>query len=153
MPMEGKLGLVMFQFEYLNKKKMPLEEAIPEQFDGFLGQIPNGYDFAVETRNPNYLNENFFDFLKVREVGFVLLEGYYMPRIADIVTENDVHTSTFTVIQLHGPDRQEIENQTGGVWNNIVAPKGDGLKTTASIIKENTLKGIKTFVNVNNHYE
>jgi uncharacterized protein YecE (DUF72 family) len=70
MPIEGKLGPVMFQFEYLNKKKMPSEEAIPEQFDGFLGQIPNGYDFAVETRNPNYLNENFFDFLKVREVGY-----------------------------------------------------------------------------------
>jgi hypothetical protein len=47
----------------------------------------------------------------------------------------------------------KIEERTGGFWDEIVEPKDDGLKATASIIKENTQRGINTFVNVNNHYE
>ena len=52
-----------------------------------------------------------------------------------------------------GPDRQGIEERTGGLWNEIVEPKDKGLKETTSIIEENTKEGITTFLNINNHYE
>jgi hypothetical protein len=48
---------------------------------------------------------------------------------------------------------QGIEKRTGGLWNDIVDPKDDGLEATASIVKENTRAGLTTIVNVNNHYE
>ena len=54
---------------------------------------------------------------------------------------------------LHGPDRQAIEQQTGSIWNEIVEPRPKDLKTTASIINNNTERKIATFVNINNHYE
>jgi uncharacterized protein YecE (DUF72 family) len=146
-PMKDKLGPVMFQFEYLNKKKMPSKEAFIERLDEFFNHAPKGFDYAVETRNPNYLTEDFFDFLRV------LIEGYYMPHIADIAEKHDVRTAKFSVVRLHGPDREGIEERTGGSWNEIVEPKDDGLKTTTSIIKENASRKINTFVNVNNHYE
>ena len=82
-----------------------------------------------------------------------MLEGYYMPPIADIAAEHDVRTVKFSIIRLHGPDKQAIEARTGGLWGEIVDPKDDGLKATASIIGWNAGKGITTFVNVNNHYE
>lgn len=56
-------------------------------------------------------------------------------------------------MRLHGPDRQGIEERTGGLWGEIVDPKDDGLKATVSIIGENAREGIRTVVNVNNHYE
>jgi uncharacterized protein YecE (DUF72 family) len=152
-PMSDKLGPVMFQFEYLNKKKMPSKKAFFERLDEFFEQAPKGYDYAVETRNPNYLAEDYFDFLSKRRLGFVLLEGYYMPHIVEIAAEHDVRTAEFSIVRLHGPDRQEIEERTGGLWNDIVEPKDDGLKATASIIGDNVSKSITTFVNVNNHYE
>jgi uncharacterized protein YecE (DUF72 family) len=110
-------------------------------------------DYAVETRNPNYLAEEFFDFLRARGLGFVMLEGYYMPYIAKVVAEHDVRTAKFSIVRLHGPDRQGIEARTGGLWSEIVDPKDEGLKTTASIIAENAREGVRTVVNVNNHYE
>ena len=152
-PMRDKLGPIMFQFEYLNKKKMPSREVFLERLDEFFGRASQGYDYAVETRNKNYLTEDFFRFLRERGLGLVLIEGYYMPHIADITAEYDVRTTEFSIVRLHGPDREGIEERTGGSWNEIVEPKDDGLKTTASIIRENIKRKITTYVNVNNHYE
>lgn len=152
-PMKDKLGPVMFQFEYLNKKKMSSKEVFLEQLKKFFERAPKGFDYAIETRNPNYLAEDLFDFLRKRGLGFVMLEGYYMPHITAIAAEHDFRTAEFSIIRLHGPDREGIEERTGGSWNEIVEPKDSGLKATASIIKENTKRGITTFVNVNNHYE
>ena len=152
-PMRDKLGPVMFQFEYLNKKKMPSKEVFLERIGEFFDKALKGFDYAVETRNPNYLAEDFFDFLRQRDLGFVLLDGYYMPHIAEVAAEHNVRTAKFSIVRLHGPDRQGIEAQTGGPWNKIVDLKDDGLKATASIIRENTKREINTYVNVNNHYE
>jgi len=152
-PMKGKLGPLMFQFEYLNKQKMPSMKAFLEHLDAFFEQAPKGYDYAVETRNPNYLKEDLFDFLRERKLGFVLLEGYYMPHIAEVATKHDIRTAEFSVIRLHGPDRQGIEERTGGLWNDVSEPKDDGLKAAACILDENVGKKISTYVNVNNHYE
>jgi hypothetical protein len=79
--MKSKLGPVMFEFEYLNKKKMPSKKAFIERLGAFFERAPKGYDYAVETRNPNYLTEDLFAFLRDRDLGFVMLEGYYMPPI------------------------------------------------------------------------
>lgn len=152
-PMRDKLGPVMFQFEYLNKKKMPSKAAFLERLGEFFDKAPKGFDYAVETRNPNYLTEDFIDFLKLHGLGFVLLEGYYMPHIADVVAKHDVRTAKYLIVRLHGPDREGIEERTGGLWGEIVDPKDEGLRAAELIIKANIRKEITTFVNVNNHYE
>jgi uncharacterized protein YecE (DUF72 family) len=151
--MRDKLGPIMFQFEYLNKKKMPSLEAFLERFDGFFEQAPKDFEYAVEPRNPNYLTDDFFDFLRLHGLGFILLEGYYMPHIAKIAAEHDVCTADFSIVRLHGPDRQEIEEKTGGLWGEIIEPKDEGLKVAASLIKQNTKRKISSYINVNNHYE
>ncbi len=83
----------MFQFEYLNKKKMPSREAFLKRLDEFFNRAPKGFDYAVETRNKNYLAEDFFEFLRNRGLGFVMLEGYYMPHIAEIAAKHDIRTA------------------------------------------------------------
>lgn len=45
-PMRGKLRPLMFQFEYLNKEKMPSKAACLKRLDEFFGQAPKGYDYA-----------------------------------------------------------------------------------------------------------
>jgi uncharacterized protein YecE (DUF72 family) len=62
-------------------------------------------------------------------------------------------TAEHSIVRLHGPDRKAIEGRTGGLWGEIVDPKDEGLKATVSIIEQNTGRGIRTFVNINNHYE
>ncbi len=62
-------------------------------------------------------------------------------------------TAGFQIIRLHGGDRLEIEAETGDVWNQVVAPKPEGLESAAKIVRANARKNILTYINFNNHSE
>ena len=152
-PMGDKLGPVMFQFEYLNKKKMSSKEEFFDRLHDFFQDAPTGYQYAIETRNKNYLSDEFFEFLRDHELGFVYLDGYYMPPISWVHENFDTKTTDYSIIRLHGGDRAGIEKITGSVWDKIVDPKDKGLQTAARIVSENKMNKVSTYVNVNNHYE
>lgn len=152
-PMKEKLGPIMFQFEYLNKTKMPSLGIFLERLTDFFNRVPAGHAYALEIRNPNYLKPDLFAFLQQHQIGMVLLEGYYMPPIKTVVADHDVHTSDFLVLRLHGPDRKEIEAKTKGVWDDIMLAKDEGLASAGTIIQDSLAKDLDTYVNVNNHYE
>ena len=61
---------------------MPTKAAFPDRIGEFFDKAPSGFDYAVETGNQNYLAEDFFDFLRQRGLGFVLLDGCYLTRTA-----------------------------------------------------------------------
>ena len=152
-PLGQKLGPIMFQFEYLNRQKMPSKAAFLERFGDFVDRAPTGFEYAIETRNPNYLSPEFFGFLRARKIGFVYIEGYYMPPIREVFERHHPATADSCVIRLHGGDRLEIEEETGEAWDRILAPKPEGIGAAARIVAGNTRRGIKTFLNVNNHFE
>lgn len=152
-PMGKNLGPIMFQFEYLNKQKMPSKEVFFELFGKFIRSAPQKFQYAVEIRNPNYLSLSFFDFLRAHNLGFVYLEWYYMPPIGQIFERFHPSTSTFSIIRLHGSDRKEIETETGEVWNKIVAPKIDSIQSAVRITRNNAHSKVLTYINVNNHFE
>jgi uncharacterized protein YecE (DUF72 family) len=152
-PLGKKLGPIMFQFEYLNRQKMPSREVFYERFGDFVSAAPKGPAYAVEIRNPNYLVPDFFDFLRLHGLGFVYLDGYYMPPIGEVFAKNKPRTAPFQVVRLHGGDRGKIEKETGEVWDRIVAPKPAAVAAAVEITIENVRKKITTYVNVNNHFE
>ena len=151
--MENKLGPVMFQFEYLNRQKMPSLKVFIEKLSEFFEQAPKEFEYAVEIRNPNYLNQVFYSFLRDMSISPILLEGYYMPPISKVTEEFDISSDKPLIIRLMGPDRQKIEKLTGEKWDRIVAPKDESLGSVAQIVEQNIGLKRKVFVNVNNHYE
>jgi uncharacterized protein YecE (DUF72 family) len=95
----------------------------------------------------------FFDFLKEHNLGYVYLDGYYMPPIGEVFEKYQPATADYAIVRLHGGDRKEIEKITGEIWNSVAAPKPKGLESAARIVKANQQRGMRTYVNVNNHYE
>jgi uncharacterized protein YecE (DUF72 family) len=152
-PMKERLGPLMFQFEYLNLKKMPSQEEFMERFARFRASLPEGYVYGIETRNPKYLNRAYFDFLARAGLYHVFIQGYYMPSIFDVYAEHVEHIENFTVIRLHGPDRQGIEKKTGKIWDSIAAPKDHEITKLKAMLADLDSRGVTTYVNVNNHYE
>jgi uncharacterized protein YecE (DUF72 family) len=148
-----KLGPIMFQFEYLNRKKMSSRDAFLERLEEFFDKAPGDFQYAIETRNPNYLSKEFFGFMQRRNIGYVFLEGYYMPPIAEVFSTYDTATAGFGVIRLHGGDRKEMEERTGEKWNRIVEPRDASLESASEIVEEYYRRRIHAFVNVNNHFE
>jgi uncharacterized protein YecE (DUF72 family) len=152
-PMKAQLGPIMFQFEYLNKQKMPSQKEFQVRFAAFLAEIDRDYQYGVEIRNPNYLNENYFRFLQDNEVGHVFLQGYYMPSVAGIYHKFKSFLHGPVVFRLHGPDRSDIEKKSGGNWNKILEPKDAELQDIAGIVCELLERKMDIYVNMNNHYE
>jgi uncharacterized protein YecE (DUF72 family) len=152
-PLNNQLGSLMYQFEYLNKQKMSSQFEFQKQFEAFLKNSPSGYPYAIEIRNPNYLNKHFFDFLNQNNLQFVFLQGYYMPSILDIYDKFRDRIRGTSVIRLHGGDRQEIEEKSGGQWNQILEPKDKELEQVVDMVRDLLTRQVNVFLNVNNHYE
>lgn len=152
-PLKERSGPLMFQFEYLNKQKMASAGEFREKFAAFIAACPAGYDYAVEIRNPNYLNQDYFAFLKEHKLRHVFVQGYYMPPVFDIYRSYADYIDKATVIRLMGPDRKEIEEKSGFKWNRIFDPKDDELSGIVAMIKNLEERDVDVYLNVNNHYE
>jgi uncharacterized protein YecE (DUF72 family) len=61
--------------------------------------------------------------------------------------------SATTAIRLHGPDRSDIEERSGGNWNKIYDSRDEELSRITKIIEEIHSKNLDIYANVNNHYE
>jgi uncharacterized protein YecE (DUF72 family) len=154
-PLEDVLGPLMFQFEYLNREKMASQQRFEELLEGFRQQLPDTCQYGVEVRNARYLNPSYFEFLARNGLSPVLLEGYWMPPIAQVYSKwrSLIAGHGPVVIRLLGPDRKGIEKEAGKRWDQIVASKDEQLGAIAEMVEDLLGRGVDVYVNVNNHYE
>ena len=152
-PMHDKLGAIIFQFEYLNKQKIPSLSRFLDKLSAFIEQAPSGFKYAVEIRNPRYFTTAYNDFLSQYSLSPVLIDGYYMPPLSEVIQTLDISTGKTLIIRLQGPDRQGIEKKTHKQWDKIVSPQDAGLDVVSGIVKEQLKEGRNVIVSVNNHYE
>jgi uncharacterized protein YecE (DUF72 family) len=150
-PMHTRLGPVMLQFEYLNRRKMPSRSEFLDRLNTFLARLPPDFRYAVETRNPDYLTPDLARCLGEHSVGCVLVDGYHMPPVDEALHRLGTQWADIPVVRLIGPDRSGIEKANGKRWNQIVQPMAEGLDAVARIVLDNVACGRETFVNVNNH--
>ncbi len=118
-PLGDHIGPLMFQFEYLNQIKIASLNHFIDMFEVFRNDLPKGYQYCLEIRNPNFLKTEYFDFLAEHHLGHVFLQGYYMPSIFDVYEKFKDRLSDPVVIRLHGGDRKDIEARTNNTWNEM----------------------------------
>ena len=152
-PLKDKLGPIMFQFEYLNKEKIASQVQLLDALADFFSKAPTGFDYGIEIRNPNFLNKDYSAFLKQFNLSTVLVEGYYMPPVAEVADKIYLSTGNSLVIRLQGPDRQKIEKQTGNKWDKVVSPQSESLNSITNMVKKNISLIKRIIININNHYE
>ncbi len=152
-PLAPKLGLLMFQFEYLNKDKMDSRNRFIDHLDIFFSALPKGLPYAVEIRNPRWIDSSWFSFLRGQQVAPVLLQGYWMDDVISTLTQHGDKLGEVACIRLHGDDRKGIEKASGENWSKIVTPRDEELTTIAPLIAKIAKEGKTLYINVNNHYE
>jgi uncharacterized protein YecE (DUF72 family) len=157
-PLKDLTGCLMLQFEYLNKKKMGSKAEFLSRLGSFIkdrgvSSALKDWAFAVEIRNPNWLDIDYFDFLASHRIGNVFLQGYYMPPVVPVYKKYADSLKGTCVVRLHGPDRAGMEKLTGEKWDAIVAPKDAELPGIADMTKDMLSRGLVVYLNVNNHYE
>ncbi|MBP7604471.1 MAG: DUF72 domain-containing protein [Spirochaetes bacterium] len=150
-PLVPRIDVVMLEFEYLNRQKMPGREAFMEALAVFAGRVPRDIPIGIESRNGNYLTADYFEFLARHGLVHVLSEKQYMPSIAGIAASYGHLLASPVVVRLLGGDRALMEERAGGKWDAIVEPRDTG--PIVSLIKGFNAAGKSVIVNVNNHYE
>lgn len=153
-PLIPKAGLFIFQFEYLNKDKMPSKTRFTEELAAFIDRLPADLPYAFEIRNPRWLDAGWFRLLKERGAGAVLLQGYWMNDVAETLNSyGDLLGSRFCV-RLHGEDREGMDERSAADWSAIIRPKDAELARIIPLVKQLTAgRGRQAFINSNNHYE
>jgi len=104
-----KLGPLLFQFGYFNKKAFIGVNDFLARLVPFMRRLPKGRKFAVEIRNKNWLVPQFIEALRDRSVALTLIDQSWMPRPSAIFDKLDPITSDFTYVRWLG-DRKGIEN-------------------------------------------
>lgn len=159
-PFGQLLGPIMFQFEYLNRQKMPTQDDFQRLFSEFIRQLPRndlpgGLSYGLEIRNQQYLNATYFDFLATERLLPVLIQGYWMPDVREVYAQwrDALFVHPTVILRLMGPNRQEIEKLAPTGWHTIVLPKDNELPDIAAMIEDLLAHDVDVYVNVNNHYE
>ena len=145
-----KLGPLLFQFGYFNKKAFIGVNDFLARLVPFMKKLPKGRKFAVEIRNKNWLVPQFVEALRERSVALTLIDQSWMPRPSQIFDKLDPITSNFTYVRWLG-DRKGIEQRTK-TWDEVIVDRSGELSEWVEILRKVHKRKIQIFAYANNHY-
>jgi uncharacterized protein YecE (DUF72 family) len=145
-----KLGPLLLQFGYFNKKAFVGVNDFLARLRPFLKKVPKDHKFAVEIRNKNWLVPQFVEALRERGVALALIDQSWMPRPSAWFEKFDPITADFTYVRWLG-DRKGIEEQTK-VWDRIIVDRRAELSEWAEILGKVHKRRIQILAFANNHY-
>lgn len=90
-----RVSLCIFEFGTMSKKTMPDLGCFLGALNRFLSELPTGWRFAVEIRNPEYLDADYFSCLRSYNVAHVLSAWTRMPELGTQMRLEDVFTADF----------------------------------------------------------
>lgn len=94
-----RVAVLMFEFGTMAKSTMSGVDEFRERLGAFLDEMPPGFRYGVEIRNPEYLDEPYFDTLRARNTAHVFNAWTRMPDLIEQVDMPGAHTADFTVVR------------------------------------------------------
>jgi uncharacterized protein YecE (DUF72 family) len=148
--LKEKLGPLLFQFPYFNKKTFAKPEDFLARLRPFLAALPKGYKFALEVRNKNFLGASLLDLLRQRGIALALIDHPWMPPVNQLFQTFDPITADFAYIRWLG-DRYGIEKITK-TWSKTIVDRSEPLSEWARACRLILKRGVSIFAYANNHY-
>src|SRR5271167_3269557 len=145
-----KLGPLLFQFGYFNRRAFRSLREFLTRLEPFLKRLPSGYRFALEVRNEAWVDARLADALRSRNVALALVDHVWMPRPAEVFEKLDPVTADFAYIRWLG-DRKGIEKETK-TWNKTIVDRSTELREWVEVCNKISGRGVPIFAFANNHY-
>jgi uncharacterized protein YecE (DUF72 family) len=98
-PCAGRVAVLIFEFGTFAKAVFPDVNHFLYRLDDFLGALPRGFRYAVEIRNPEYLEPGYFACLSGHGVAHVLSAWTRMPELGSQLDRPGVETADFFVVR------------------------------------------------------
>ncbi|MFQ5655022.1 MAG: DUF72 domain-containing protein [Planctomycetota bacterium] len=148
--LEGRLGPILLQFPYFNKRAFPSEGPFLERLDRFLDDLPGGFRYAVEVRNRAWLGRELEAVCARHGAALAWIDQAWMPRPAEWRRRLGDPTAEFAYIRWLG-DHRGIEKITT-TWEKTVTDRKPEIAEWVPIIRELRAEGIDVFGFFNNHF-
>ena len=145
-----KLGPMLFQFPYFNRKRLSGLTEFLDRLRAFLPKLPADFRFALEIRNKDWVGPELLDLLRKHRVAFALIDHPFMSRPSELMRSGDIVTSDFMYMRLLG-DRYAIEKLTK-IWDKTVVDRGSELMEWSEVVEQLLARDMKVYTYVNNHF-
>jgi uncharacterized protein YecE (DUF72 family) len=99
MPYRERVAVLIFEFGTFAKASFPEPEAFFTLLHQFLRALPEGFRYAVEIRNPEYLGDDYFGLLSSRNVAHVFNSWTRMPELSKQIEKPGAFTAEFSVVR------------------------------------------------------
>ncbi len=149
-PLGDKLGPLLLQFPYFNKKAFPTVDPFLDRLRPFLARLPKAYRFALETRNKNWLKPPLLGLLREHGVALAMVDHPWLFKPREWVEKIDPITADFTYVRWVG-DRKKIEEETR-TWDKTIVDRTAALADWVDVLRGIQSRGIQLFAFANNHY-
>ncbi|MDK2742558.1 MAG: DUF72 domain-containing protein [Nitrospira sp. BO4] len=149
---ESHLGPFLFEFQ---RHGVPADEFI-SKLDGFFGQLPKAFKYAVEIRNPGLLGPGYRQVLERHGVAHVYNHWCYMPSLAEQHKRmGETFTAPFSVLRLLTPLKMSYEaaKKRAEPYNKIVGELPDMRRDAVALIQQSVKLAKPGYVLVNNRSE
>jgi uncharacterized protein YecE (DUF72 family) len=148
---EPYTGPFLFEFQ---RHGMPTGEFC-SRLDGFFGQLPHDFRYAVEIRNTGLLGAEYHKVLETHGVAHVYNHWSYMPALAEQHTHLGSFTAPFTVLRLLTPLKMSYEaaKKRAEPYTKIVEELPEMRRDTVSLVKQAVAENRRAYVLVNNRSE
>lgn len=149
-PLEEKIGPLLLQFPYFNKKAFASVEDFLERLGPFLKRAPQAYRYVVDIRNKYWLKPPLLELLREHNVALALVDHPWMLRPKHYLERLDPITADFTYIRWLG-DWKTMEQQTK-TWDKTLVDRRAELEEWVELFRSFTSRGIGGYAFANNHY-
>lgn len=148
---ESHAGPFLFEFQ---RHGMSTEEFC-SRLDGFFGQLPKDFSYAVEIRNAGLIGVEYQKVLETHGVAHVYNHWSYMPSLAEQHTRMGNFTAPFTVLRLLTPLKisYEAAKKRAEPYTKIVGELPEMRRDTVDLVKKAVKEGRRAYVLVNNRSE
>lgn len=148
---EPHTGPFLFEFQ---RHGMSTEEFCA-RLDGFFGQLPKDFSYAVEIRNAGLIGPEYHKVLETHRVAHVYNHWSYMPHLAEQHERMGSFTAPFTVLRLLTPLKMTYEaaKKRAEPYTKIVGELPEMRRETVNLVNQAIKEQRRAYVLVNNRSE
>ena len=153
-PYTDRVAVLIFEFGTLAKTILSRLDFMA-RLDSFLADLPSGFRFAVEVRNPEYLGQDYFEVLTRHGVSHVFNAWTRMPDLTLQAELPGVFNANFTVVRALLRSGRSYEEAVSRFKPYRMIQESDSTTRTGirQIVDRSNREGKPAFVFVNNRLE
>jgi uncharacterized protein YecE (DUF72 family) len=154
-PYAGRVPLIIFEFGAIPASIFAGASEFVAVLRPFLQKLPREFRYAVEIRNPEFLDDRYLDLLREQGVAHVLNAWTHMPPIGEQMARRDIFTADFSVTRaLLTPGRTyEAAVETFQPYQSVKEPNQAVREALRQVLVRAKLRSEPTYVFVNNRLE